>query len=587
MNIELNLLPPDGPIKHPYSDFVNNEDFMEMAFMGGYNTAKTTAMVDAAILTGINYPGAEILIARKHGTDLRGSTLVTLEQRGGILFSAAGGSKNKNLMEYVFPPAADPMNPGRTVQSIIRGLGLDTADLDDKMRSRQPFRVFLEEGNQMVPAAHNTSLLRCRQMVYHRVLKNRHRVQKLSEKWGLPFRQVQAYMGLSDDDLEKPMQGLVGVKTIFNPDGNDHLWKRYVGVPYPEDGPTVEWVKENMGIREEHIPPDEHQDPNRRYKFRADDTVLYQGHRRTVGHHRPDGVLLIPKGDLPEALARPKELTLIMQRAARYAWPWMNESGNKDNHAASFLIPDKDMAKKFFAGRIDVKSGLVYPQFDPTPGKGHVIPAPSNDMLRNHRAIGAVDHGGNHATAAVILAVTWDDRLVAVREYVQAGQSATQNAYHVKGIVPPELDVDWYCDPSMQRKAYETDAMSSAIDSYGEAQLYLQPAPAKGDEAVDIVKNMLVFKQDMVRGYAKSAELYVSDACPNLIRALSELTWRDLSMRRDKWEVDLADALKYACSAKYATRTGKAEVGVVRAGPQVARWRDPHAAQRPPFRARV
>lgn len=587
MNIELNLSLPDGPIRHPYLEFRDNEDFLEMGFAGPFGTAKTTSMVDAALLTGINYPGAEILIARGHASDLRATTLVELERRGGILFSSAGGSKNQNLGEYRFPPAPDPVNPGRTVRSVIRAIGLDRADLQDVMKSRQPFRVFLEEGNEMPPDAHNLSLLRARQMVFHRELKNRHRVAKLAKKWGLPLEQVQAYLGYFDADLERPMQGLVGVKTIWNPEGNDHLWKRYCGVPYPEDGVTVEWAKKHIGIREEHIKPEEHQDPNRRYEFLPDDLVLYEGKRRVVGCTRNKQAVLIPSSEgAPEVTVEPKQLTLIAQRALLYAWPWMNKSGNKDNHKASFLIPDKEMAAKYFGGRIDVKSGLVLPQFDPTPGKGHVVPAPGNEMLRNHRAIGAVDHGGGHATAAVIFVITWDDRLVAVREYVQAGLSATQNAYNIKAMVPPELDVDWYCDPSMQRKAYETDAMSSAIDAYAEAGLMLQPAPAKGDEAVDVVKNMLVFKQDMIRG-RKQAEVYVSDGCPLLIQAWSEITWKDLTMRRDKWIVDVADAAKYALSAKYANRTGKAEVGVVRAGPQVARFPTPHAAQRPPFRARV
>lgn len=563
---------PDGPIAGLYQEFRDNEEFLEMGYAGPFSTAKTSAMVDAAVSSCWKYPGAEVLIARGHASDLRATTLVTLEQRGGIFFSMPGGSKNTNLGEYRFPPVEDPMNPGRTVQSVIRAIGLDRSDLQDVMKSRQPFRVFLEEGNEMPPEAHDLSLLRARQKVYHRELKERHRVQKLSLKWGLPFRQVQAYLGLSDEELERPMQGLVGVKTIWNPEGNDHLWKRYVGVPYPEEGVTVEWAKKHIGIREEHILAAEHQNPQRRYEFLPDDVVIYGGQRRTVARQDGKAVTLIPQGERPEEKVDPKHLTLVVQRACLYAWPWMNKSSNKDNHKASFLIPNKEMAAKYFQGKVDVKSGLVLPQFDPTPDKGHVIRPPTLAQMKGHRAIGAVDHGGNHYTAAVIFIVTWDDRLVAVEEYLAVGNSASQNAYAIKGIVPPDVDVTWYCDPSMQRKAYETDAMSSAIDAYAEAGLYLEPAPAKGDEAVDIVKNMLVFKEDMIRQEQRKAEVYVSAKCKHLVQAWSELTWKDLAIRRDKWQVDIFDAAKYALAGKYAVRTSVQEVGVVRAGPQQTRW---------------
>lgn len=572
--MELNLFAPQGEVAPIYMEFRDNEDFMELGWAGGFNLGKTNALIDSMILAGISYPGAELLLARRYGTALRATTLADLETRHGALFKTAGGSMNKNYGEYRFPPVPDPMNPGAERQSIIRAVGLDEADIEDKMKSRQPFRVFLEEGNEMGDHTHNIALLRARQKVYHRSHKERHRVAILARKWGVDFKTAQAYVGLTDEELERPMQGLVGVRTIWNPEGTEAIWKRYVGVPYPEEGVTLEWANKHIGIREEHTPPEEHQNAEQRYTFRADDICIHKGERRTVARQVGSDVILIPKGNLPEAVVSPRELTLVMQRACYYAWPWMNKSGNKDNHAASFLIPDKELTRKYFAGKIDVKQGLVTPQFNPAPKVGHVTKAPANSALKGHRAIGAVDHGGAHATAALIAVVTHDDRLVVVREYVQANLSASQNAYNIANMVPPDVTVDWYCDPSMFRRAYETDAMTSAVEAYAQAGIILEAAPTKGDEAIDIVKDLLVFKRDLIRD-SKKSELYISEACELTIEALSEVTWKDMSIRRDKWHVDVIDALKYLCSAKHARQRGSTDEVVVRGRPMTPAWREP------------
>ena len=143
-DLQLNLSTPEGYIAYLYEDFRSNEDFMEMTFMGGFNVAKSTTLVDSALLDGVNYPGCEVLFARAKLTDLKSTTLMKLKQRGGVLVE----DRNENEAIYRFPYQPHPLT-GQPVQSIIRCIGLDRSDLQDVMKSKEPFRVKLEEGNEM------------------------------------------------------------------------------------------------------------------------------------------------------------------------------------------------------------------------------------------------------------------------------------------------------------------------------------------------------------------------------------------------------------------------------------------------------
>ena len=53
------------------------------------------------------------------------------------------------------------------------------------------------------------------------------------------------------------MLGQVGVAKVSNPEPNDHIWKRYIGVAYPDTPPTPDWVDKHIGVRRLFVPDEQ------------------------------------------------------------------------------------------------------------------------------------------------------------------------------------------------------------------------------------------------------------------------------------------------------------------------------------------
>ncbi len=429
---KLDLGLPDGPIAIKYWDFVHNWDFVGHLFVSPYAGAKSTALVDCMYKSGIEYPGARLLLAGHTLTDLKKSTIPKLEERLGAGFE----SENKNEAIYRFPLAPHPLT-GNPVQSEIRCLGVDRHNIEDVMKSTEFFRTFIEEANTVPSDAHDVTLARTRQFAYHRELTVRHLLEEELQRWkDIHYRETGEKLLMTVEDifhifrdsegspiaqkeleLDSPMPGKNGVKAVMNPHGNDHVWMRYVGIPFPEGGVSPEWADENVGVREFYFGPED------REEVRAPLIVgNYVQHRETKDYHivtekLDDHELVMLNGDVLQE----RDVDLVMQVNTTYGFPDENMSRNYANHQNSLLMMNRGLRKRTFGGIVDPRAGLVFRNFVPRPATegGHVFPEP-DELPGGLIGIGGIDVGGNHSHAAALGFITKQSKTVVLfAEYLK------------------------------------------------------------------------------------------------------------------------------------------------------------------------
>lgn len=544
--MKLDLGVPDGPIAYKYTDFRDNWDFIGNLFISPYAGAKSTAMVDAIAKSGIEYPGCNLLLCGHTLSDLKKSTIPKLTQRVGIMFD----SENNNEAVYRFPVAPDPLT-GNPTQSIIRCLGVDRTNIEDVMKSTEWFRVFIEEANTVPSDAHDVVLARARQFAFHRSFTVHQLMAESSRLWGVTPEEAYEIMRQAEGhpvhqyklEPDSAMPGRNGVKCVMNPHGNDHVWMRYTGVPFPDDGVTRDWAKDNIGVRNYYFSKpdrDEVQAPLVVGNMVCDKDDNY-AYIRTIDGQK----ITLMDGTVKDS----DDLDLVLQMYTIYGFPDENKSRNYANHQAALLMQNRSLRRKAFAGVVDNRIGLVFPNFIPRPVSegGHIMRYPEKGLPTGLTGIGGVDQGGGHATAAVMALLTRESRAAIIfREYVKSGVSASTTAYELASAVPAGMQMRWAGDPAMWAKTYDQNATTSRAQHYIDALSWFEQG-RKGDEAFDNCVELLEYKDSFQMG-KRQAKLYVFDNCPMTIEAMSTLTWNDVRHGRHKWVVDLGDAIKLMCS---------------------------------------
>lgn len=533
-NLEHVLTVPAGPLAPKYRDFVHNEDFKEMAFIGPFNTSKSTALVDWLILSGLEYPGANLVLTRAKLSDLRRTTLTKYLSRAGRVLTE-NYNKNEAIIEF-------PEINGE--KSTLYMFGLDRHDLTEVLKSFEPFRAAIEESNEVPPEAFDMLLGRLRQKVRHVERTNRWLVYDMAQKWGVSPQRVQQIYRFADAELDERHYGKNQLKHVFNPEGNDHSWKRMVGVPYPskeEMGP--EWVRNNVGKREFILRPGEYGD----YEFAPGNYIsLPDGSRAfTAGQAKnPEtGELEV---ELVDGRRVPRDtVSFIGQRAAIFAFTSENWSRNRSADENFLYMSDPTIREKYFEAKIDTKQGLVFPMFDRTK---HVVPHPQGTIPRHLRMIVSVDQGYRHPTVALLAVELMRpaNSFLVLKEYMVAGRSALDNAYQVKGMPPEGQEfVTYWGDPSMWR--VEPTSMRSVADDYFMAGVPLLKAENQIELTIDQAKQMMTPLADLQTG-RETPRIFISEQCEQLIHALESVEWRHLQSARDNWVVDMTDGFRYLVS---------------------------------------
>lgn len=157
----MELSAPEGPIKDKYSLFVMlgepnyPRQYREVWTMGDVGTAKTSAAMDAIILSAVNYPGSKNLVAREFKSYLMSSTWNTFTSRA------------KDLIKSKFFEWIDSKDMFRARNgSTIHFLGLDRAE--DRMFGEEWFRAAIDQGERIKEPRIDMLHSRMRQKVHHR-----------------------------------------------------------------------------------------------------------------------------------------------------------------------------------------------------------------------------------------------------------------------------------------------------------------------------------------------------------------------------------------------------------------------------------
>ena len=538
---------PEGPIAAKYADFRDNEDFIGTLFVSPYAGSKSTALVDAILRTAVEYPGCRMLLAGSALTDLKRSTIPKLQERIGMAIE----SENKNEAVYRFPKLPHPLT-GNVVQSELRAFGVDRNDIEEVMKSTEWFRVFIEEANTVSSDAHDVVMARARQFAFHRTLKVEHLVIDKARLWGIhPEEAYELMLNTEghpvkqfDLKMEDPMPGNNLVKCVMNPHGNDHVWMRYVGLPFPERGVTREWAEQHIGPREYYFSKQD-RDEIMAPLLLGNLVVNHKGDRGYVREADRQTVTLMDGTTWTD-----EQTTLVMQLYTIYGFPDENWSRNFANHQNALMMRNSGLRKRTFAGVVDTRSGLVFPNFVPRPVTegGHIMPWPEKGLPRGYNGVGGVDQGGNHATAAVMAMLTRETNTAIIfHEYVKSGLSAKQSAYDLASSLPPGMSVRWGGDPAMWHRDFTDNAHTTHAQKYIDAGLNPFEPGKKGDEAFDDVLDALEFVDSFLHR-KRQAHLYVFEKCEQVIHCMSTVTWHDIRHGRQKWVVDLADAIKLMVS---------------------------------------
>lgn len=522
-----------GPIGDKQKDFIENEDFKEMAFIGTWNTGKSTALVDWLLMSGIDYPGANLVLTRAKLSDLRRTTLTKfLSRAGNVLVD----DYNKNEAVISFPEINGKV-------SRVYLFGLDRSDLEEVLKSFEPFRAAVEEANEVPNKALDMLLGRCRQKVEHRYKTNRELVAMRAQLWGVPEKRAQQMLRLRDEQMDMPLLGPNQLKYVFNPEGNDHTWKRSVGKPYPKpEEMSQEWVRKNVGINEFVLSPKELGS----YEWQAGNLAQL-----------PDGTRVWVAGEKPLASGEPgveladgtvvakNTLSFVGQRAAIFAFTGENWSRNVRSDENFLYMLDPSIKEQYFEGKVDVNKGLVLPHFHrPT----HTAPPLKNKPEGFQRILVGLDQGFRHPTVALLAVELKKPRggLFILKEYMAVGRSATENAYIIRGLIPEwATDVQYWADPSMWR--VDPTSVRSVADDYMSAGVPLMRADNNIDRTVDAVRDMLRPEIDYTTGNSWP-RLFISEECEKLMEAIETCTNQHMETSRENWIVDFIDALRYLVS---------------------------------------
>ena len=502
-NVNETFTLPRG-LEDKYLTFLTDERYTEMAWLGGFGTAKSDALITSIIKTGFDYPGCTMVLARDELVNLKRTTLVDLLSKAGHLIA------HHNKTESVITWPAVQGHDGVSRQSNLYCFGLMTGDYVQKLKSLQPFRIFIDEGDKILEEMFDMCVLRLRQKVYHR---------------------------------ESGKLGKNQVKIVANDEGNNWLWRRFVNKPHPGLEMNIQWVKRNVGIREELYNP---QLPNE--DLFEGDLVTRDGKRYLVTGFTDDGEVKLSGG---KSAVNIKEVSVVLQRLCLYAFTHENKSLNRQNIMNARGVSSA-LREKYILGKVDTQNGLLFPEFDP---QVHVIPEQA--MPFEWRVIVGIDHGFDHPTAAVFIAMGRGGELIVFDEYAVRNLSPQEHAYAIQAEKLSGFEnVQFYADTQM----WNVDPRNpgTIADDYINAGLRpFNRANKNRDLSIARIKDYLTLKSESIYQPEAKPRLFVTSNCAGVIKTLHNMTWEEFRSKRND---DLLDALRYGIMAVYNASDRSSEV---------------------------
>lgn len=486
---------PKG-LEAKYLTFLRETRYTEIAWIGGMGTGKTDGLVTSILNDAYEYPGCTLVLCRDELVNLKRTTLADLLAKAPELI--AHHAKTESVITFEPVKCAD----GVMRQTRLYCFGLLTGDYKQKLKSLQPFRIYIDEADKVQEEMLDMCVLRIRQKAYHR----------------------------DTGELGKNQ-----VKLVANDEGNNWIWRRFVGRPHPGMDMTPEWANEHVGIKEDYFEPKTYRD------VLPGDIVIYEHVRRIVEASGPSGVLL---AGLEEPVD-PTRVVVVGQRLCIYAFSHENLSLNQQNIGNSRFISSA-LRNQYILGQVDTQQGLLFPEFNEA---RHVID--DFTIPEEWRVVVGIDHGFDHPTTAVFLAVDPFGTMFVFGDYLRGSASATENAEAIleqvggrhertRFVADTQL---WNADPRRPSESVATDYVRAGVTP-------LVRANKQRQLSIDRIKQALQFQRTMYDPQPK-ARLYFMRSATRLNARVNNITWTEFNAGQAD---DLIDALRYAVMDLYHVR---------------------------------
>lgn len=531
-----------GPIADKQELFALTEDYLEVCYLGTMGAAKTRGLCIGIARDVTDYPGCRIFLCRDELATLKKTTLETLL----LVLKQAGLNPDYNKNDAVIS-----VKSGDEVSRVFC-FGLNSGDFREKLKSFEPFRIYIDEAHAIGEEKLNFAIFRQgRQEVYHKDSYRTRIEQGIAEGRFKGYEEGMKHFRITGEQLGEHARGRGYVKYVSNDLGNDWIWGRMVNPkgdkPHPDSSNMtpeqfVKWVHENIGVTELFIPPE--MGP----RLRVGSLVrLKDGRAAEVLRVHPDHAL-VDSGDAQELILK-SEATLVIERLCIYGFSLENQSLSDEN-VEGFWLADERSRNQYLYGLTDVQTGKMFPMFN---AKTHVIAQCA--VPESWWVWVGLDYNVD-VVSAVFVTENPNGELVIFDEYEGfEGAAAVHASEIINRVDHPWERVRVYYDSSMNERD-PLDPSKTVAKIYEQAGLRrMRLANKERGYGAQHMRELLSVNYEP--GYAPKPKLWVMDNCQAVIRGtessagLMNFTWEDY---RHKRKDHMMDALRYALASRSKRR---------------------------------
>jgi len=541
-----------GPIAVKQETFAFAEDYTEGWFIGTMGSSKSRSLCLDIITTAIDYPGCRLFLCRDELATLKKTTLdtlLTMLSQAGLRQGDLRADKNAGF-QYNKNDAIIEIRSQNRISRVFC-FGLNTGDYKEKLKSFEPFRIYIDEahavGEEKVEFA-LTRQGRDRDGNRHR-LTYRERIEDGMQSGKFEsYEDGMDFFRITEKELNTHGEGRGYVKCVSNDHGNDWVWQRVVNPrgdkPHPDSSNMSplefeKWIHENVGITQLFISPE--QGP----RFRPGNMVRLKDGRGAEVIQVVGDELVVDVGNSKEVASR-FDTTMVLERLCVYGFSLENHSLSEGNIEGFWYVSEKTR-NQFLYGLTDVKTGLLFPMFN---ADAHVVP--QAEIPDNWWVWVGLDYNVDIVAASFIAENNSGD-LVIFDEYEGfEGVAASHAAEIIARIDHPWERVRVFYDSSMRNRD-PVDPSKSVAKIYEEAGLRrMRMANKDRGFGIQLMRELLEVKH--MPGYAPRPRLWVMDNCRTTIEGstanagLSNITWEEFEHKKRDHLV--ADAARYALASR-------------------------------------
>ena len=248
-----------------------------------------------------------------------------------------------------------------------------------------------------------------------------------------------------------------------------------------------------------------------------------------------------------------------------------NKENLPEDYIESLLKAPDVWKKRYVYGSWDAFEGQIFTEFD---RNIHVLRP--FEVPREWDCIVAIDHGLVNPTAALLLAIDYDENVFVIDEYYEAGRPISENADAILRMVGKRKVGLWLIDPSTAAKTREKNGMPwSVMEEYNDYGIYPVGANNEIDAGINRLKEFLMPKADRLHPVTQkrgSPRLFIFNHCVNLINEITTYQWKKMRFsaimrnapeKPQEYNDHAIDCLRYAIMARWGP-TEKQIIG----GPQ-------------------